>query len=96
MRVTIPKARVTTSVAIWEHLLRTIAMWRGKQMSGQKSWKERSVASASEARQWRDAGQHQALSLSDLAKVKAARSSDPYNTSGSFDRTKNWARVGKR
>jgi len=24
------------------------------------------------------------------------RSSDPYNTSGSFDRTKNWARVGKR
>jgi hypothetical protein len=26
----------------------------------------------------------------------ADRSSDPYNTSGSFDRTKNWARVGKR
>jgi hypothetical protein len=24
------------------------------------------------------------------------RSSDPYNTSGSFDRTKNWSRVGKR
>ncbi len=24
------------------------------------------------------------------------RSSDPYNTSGSFDRTKNWAQVGKR
>jgi len=24
------------------------------------------------------------------------RSSDPYNTSGSFDRTKNWARIGKR
>ncbi|HEY2781057.1 MAG TPA: hypothetical protein VGI90_09775 [Steroidobacteraceae bacterium] len=22
--------------------------------------------------------------------------SDPYNSSGSFDRTKNWARVGKR
>jgi hypothetical protein len=22
--------------------------------------------------------------------------SDPYNTSGSFDRTKNWTRVGKR
>lgn len=22
--------------------------------------------------------------------------SDPYNTSGSFDRTKNWARIGKR
>ncbi len=25
-----------------------------------------------------------------------ARGSDPYNTSGSFDRKKNWARVGKR
>jgi hypothetical protein len=24
------------------------------------------------------------------------RGSDPYNTSGSFDRKKNWARVGKR
>jgi hypothetical protein len=27
---------------------------------------------------------------------KPERNSDPYNTSGSFDRTKNWARVGKR
>jgi len=24
------------------------------------------------------------------------RGSDPYNTSGSFDRKKNWARVGRR
>jgi hypothetical protein len=24
------------------------------------------------------------------------RSSDPYNTSGSFDRKKNWAKIGKR
>jgi hypothetical protein len=24
------------------------------------------------------------------------RGADPYNTSGSFDRKKNWARVGKR
>jgi len=28
--------------------------------------------------------------------VSPPRSCDPYNTSGSFDRTKNWARVGKR
>jgi len=28
--------------------------------------------------------------------VVAERGSDPYNTSGSFDRKKNWARVGKR
>jgi len=26
----------------------------------------------------------------------AERNPDPYNTSGSFDRTKNWARVGRR
>jgi hypothetical protein len=30
------------------------------------------------------------------ASANAQRSSDPYNTSGSFDRKKNWARVGKR
>jgi hypothetical protein len=33
------------------------------------------------------------------APLKAAneqRGFDPYNTSGSFDRTKNWTRVGKR
>jgi len=24
------------------------------------------------------------------------RGSDPYNTSGSFDRSRNWARIGKR
>jgi hypothetical protein len=28
--------------------------------------------------------------------MKPERNSDPYNTSGSFDRTKNWSRVGKR
>ena len=35
----------------------------------------------------------------EAAPVKAAnqnRGFDPYNTSGSFDRKKNWARVGKR
>ncbi len=41
----------------------------------------------------------QPLSL-DLEPRKAdnrdQRNPDPYNTSGSFDRTKNWARVGKR
>jgi hypothetical protein len=29
-------------------------------------------------------------------RIESTRSSDPYNTSGSFDRTKNWSRVGKR
>lgn len=27
---------------------------------------------------------------------RPASGNDPYNTSGSFDRTRNWARVGKR
>jgi hypothetical protein len=28
--------------------------------------------------------------------VRDGGGNDPYNTSGSFDRTKNWARIGKR
>jgi hypothetical protein len=39
------------------------------------------------------------LSLTDTARLRTAnenRGVDPYNTSGSFDRKKNWARVGKR
>jgi hypothetical protein len=39
------------------------------------------------------------LSVESPAPLKAAneqRGFDPYNTSGSFDRKKNWARVGKR
>jgi hypothetical protein len=52
------------------------------------------------------------FAVRELQQAKAARSlaleagpkkpsykeqgSDPYNSSGSFDRTKNWARVGKR
>ena len=65
-------------------------------MSGHKSWNERSVASAAGARRPREPGQHAGLTLSDIATVKAVRNPDPYNSSGSFDRTKNWARVGKR
>jgi hypothetical protein len=39
------------------------------------------------------------LSLKVVEPPKAAnlnQGSDPYNTSGSFDRKKNWTRVGKR
>jgi hypothetical protein len=31
-----------------------------------------------------------------LKEVNEDRGVDPYNTSGSFDRTRNWMRVGKR
>jgi hypothetical protein len=36
------------------------------------------------------------LDTSKLKVVNEDRGSDPYNTSGSFDRTKNWTRVGRR
>jgi len=36
------------------------------------------------------------LEANSLKPMKPERNSDPYNTSGSFDRTKNWSRVGKR
>jgi hypothetical protein len=49
-------------------------------------------------RELRQANTAQKLSV-DVAPLKAAnenRGFDPYNTSGSFDRKKNWLRVGKR
>jgi hypothetical protein len=49
-------------------------------------------------RELREANVAKKLSL-DEEPLKAAnenRGFDPYNTSGSFDRTKNWMRVGKR
>jgi hypothetical protein len=36
------------------------------------------------------------LDTSKLKVVNENRGADPYNTSGSFDRTKNWTRVGRR
>jgi len=51
-----------------------------------------------EMREMRQAKQRSPLSL-DTGKLKVVnenRGADPYNTSGSFDRTKNWTRVGKR
>jgi hypothetical protein len=36
------------------------------------------------------------LDTSKLKLVNENHGSDPYNTSGSFDRTKNWTRIGKR
>jgi hypothetical protein len=36
------------------------------------------------------------LDANALSPIKPERNADPYNTSGSFDRTKNWSRVGKR
>ena len=49
-------------------------------------------------RELRQANAAEKLSVN-FAPLKAAnekRGFDPYNTSGSFDRKKNWSRVGKR
>jgi hypothetical protein len=45
----------------------------------------------------RNAVEHAGLSLTEFQRdLKSQQSSDPYNSSGSFDRKKHWARVGKR
>jgi hypothetical protein len=50
------------------------------------------------ARELPSAGGKTVLSLDTVPRKTAnvERGSDPYNTSGSFDRKKNWARIGKR
>ena len=55
-------------------------------------------ATAAATRELPSAPDKQGLSLDTEShkKMGVARSSDPYNTSGSFDRKKNWARIGKR
>jgi hypothetical protein len=52
-----------------------------------------------EMREMRQGNQPRTLALDARAQKKnqdAAKGFDPYNTSGSFDRKKNWLRVGKR
>jgi hypothetical protein len=55
---------------------------------------------AREPRQPRTAQSSPPLQLEKISgRVKSPRvasGNDPYNTSGSFDRTRNWARIGKR
>jgi len=62
-----------------------------------KNSNERRWPPALETREQSRVKRERALSLEmELQKADTARSSDPYNTSGSFDRTKNWSRIGKR
>jgi hypothetical protein len=59
-----------------------------------------------ELRQAKDAQRSQAAQRPQSPQIEPAiqpvksgrdsRGNDPYNTSGSFDRSRNWARVGKR
>jgi hypothetical protein len=66
--------------------------------SDNKFSNDRNTASAARSRDLPKTPRKSGLSLSveSLKPTQQERSSDPYNTSGSFDRTKNWARVGKR
>ncbi len=62
-----------------------------------KNSNDRRVPPAFETREQSRARRERALSLDPDPRISEnERSSDPYNTSGSFDRTKNWSRVGKR
>lgn len=67
-------------------------------MNSDHRLKVRNATAAPGARELPSAPATHGLSLdTELRKTASAvRSSDPYNTSGSFDRKKNWARVGKR
>jgi hypothetical protein len=64
-------------------------------MSGHKPRSDRGAAPNAD-RPPQDIEAPQRLSWGEVTKLNEQRGSDPYNTSGSFDRTKNWARVGKR
>ena len=63
-----------------------------------KNSNDRRVPPPVETREQSRVRRERARSLDVEAQIteSALRSSDPYNTSGSFDRTKNWSRVGKR
>ena len=66
--------------------------------SDNRSSANRSTAFGLRKRGLREASPSQGLSLDELPCKTADNQagSDPYNTSGSFDRKLNWARVGKR
>ncbi len=67
-------------------------------MSEHKTLKNAASEFSFGVRELRQANAAEKLSVN-AAPLKAAneqRGFDPYNTSGSFDRKKNWSRVGKR
>jgi len=71
---------------------------RGKSMSNEiKNSKDRRGPLAFETREQARVKRQRALALEiETHSTETALRTDPYNTSGSFDRTKNWSRVGKR
>jgi hypothetical protein len=91
---TLAQRQIHTEITAASYLQR-----RGKSMSnGIKNSNDRRGPPAFETREQARVRRERALSLDMEPHSNEAvqRSSDPYNTSGSFDRTKNWSRVGKR
>jgi hypothetical protein len=67
--------------------------------SDHKTPDDRKSAFSFGVRELKRAAAAQDLSLADTSRLRATsenRGVDPYNTSGSFDRKRNWTRVGKR
>lgn len=66
--------------------------------SDDKSANNRDAKFSLGTRELRQAEHQRGLALASAPQKPDAanQGSDPYNTSGSFDRKKNWARVGKR
>jgi hypothetical protein len=109
--VTFLRCRRLSAVAIWEHVAQRqdkntaaaidalVFPNRGKMMaSDPKTGNDPESKFSFGVRELRAANVEQELSVN-VAPLKAAnenRGVDPYNTSGSFDRKKNWARIGKR
>jgi hypothetical protein len=100
IRVTDLRFRSSPRVAIWEHIAHLDLQYRGITMaSDPKNLQARATAfSVSVSARAQTETRRQGLSFEEPPRPSAnpQRSSDPYNTSGSFDRKKNWARVGKR
>jgi hypothetical protein len=110
-RVTFLRSRGLFAVAIWEHgrvgkIKKTVGsidalvfFCRGKtMMSDDKNGNDPESTFSFGVRELRQANLAQKLSLDEepLKPANEKRGFDPYNTSGSFDRKKNWMRVGKR
>jgi hypothetical protein len=91
---TLAQRQIHTEITAASNLQR-----RGKSMSNDiKNSNDRRGPPSFETREQARLRRERELSLTMAPRGNQTelRSSDPYNTSGSFDRTKNWSKVGKR
>jgi len=83
-----------------QELLTRWVFRRGKKMASDHKTRDDPESTFSfGVRELKHAAAERDLSLVDTSRLRAAnenRGVDPYNTSGSFDRKKNWTRVGRR